>query len=92
MSSVAVLRRLKSCRVMSQPSAVSDRRRSSRLGTRQFLDHEQFGDPSQKKTGIDHRKSLLLEHVPQVTPVGKALKALGDVAIDFMIAMKKDAP
>ena len=57
-----------------------------------FLDHQQFGDPPKKETGFDYRKSFVPENISQVGAIGKALEALGYVAIDFMIAMKEDAP
>ena len=58
----------------------------------QFLDHKQLGEPTQKETGIDHRKALVPEKIPKVSAVGKALEAFGYVAIDFMIAVQKRTP
>ena len=58
----------------------------------QFLDHQQFGDPPKKETGIDHGKSFVPENIPQMSAVGKALEAFSYVAIDFMIAVQKRAP
>jgi hypothetical protein len=59
---------------------------------RQLLDHQQFCDPAEKATEIDDRKPSLQKHTPQLLAVGKTLKAFGDVAIDFMIAVQKHTP
>jgi hypothetical protein len=57
-----------------------------------FLDHQQFGDPAKKETGIDDGKSFVPKNIPQVRTVGEALEAFSYVAIDFMIAVQKRAP